>query len=157
MWPSWGAERLPSRPKLKLAAAAMLVGLDHRLDENIAQRGKGKTDGDASERHRLQDRPKLVQRRLENAVGKVDAMLRDMPAEHQIAGLVGRVPQQRISQRIAEESAEHCGDDAAADRPCDQGGHDHVGAEEGRSRGKYADRETESDGMRRVAQAPQAI
>src|SRR5262249_56810069 len=57
----------------------------------------------------------------------------------------------------ADECAEQSGNDAAADRPCDQGSHHHVGTEEGCCRGKYARGETERHGMRRFAQAPQAV
>ena len=78
-------------------------------------------------------------------------------SQHEIADLVGRVPDQRISQRIAEKGSEHRGDDAAADDPGDKHGHDEMGADEGRERREHAGGEAERDGMRRGAQAPQAI
>src|SRR6185369_8501940 len=87
------ADGLPSRLGTKLAKAAMFVGLDHRLDEHVAQRGECQSYGDAAERHRLQDRPKLLERRLENAVGEVDVVLYGTAAEHQVADLVGGIPQ----------------------------------------------------------------
>src|SRR5689334_16268985 len=94
---------------------------------------------------------------MENAVGEIYVMPNGTTAEHQMTDLVGRIPQQRIGERIADECAEHGGNDAAADRPCDQGSHHHVGTEEGCCRGKYARGETERHGMRRFAQAPQAV
>ena len=84
-------------------------------------------------------------------------MLRPARAKHPIAGLVGRIPEQRIGQRIADEGAENGGDDAAANDPGDQRRHHHMRAEKRGQRGEHADREAERNGMRRGTQAAQAI
>ena len=137
--------------------SAMLIGLDHRLDEDIAQRGESEPDGNAAERHGFQDRPQLRERGLENAVGEIDVPRLDLPAKHQIAGLVGQVPEQRIGQRIADKGPENGGNDTAADDPGDQRRHDHVGAEKGRERREGAGGKAERHSVGRIAQAAKAM
>ena len=60
------------RAEFEFAAAAILVGLDHRLDEHVAQGREAKSDRHAAEHHRFQDRPKLFEGGLEDAAGEVD-------------------------------------------------------------------------------------